>query len=424
MYSGVRPDSDDDLAITRILDRTVYNSRGQKALEVEITLDGKTGRATAPSGASVGKFEASSTPADDRSDPTKSYHTCKRNLIGANAADLKRVNDIMRAADGTPNYGRLGGDAAYAFSMACIDAAATERGLAFFRMLSDADTFRIPLPLGNILGGGAHAGPGTPDIQEILVAPTGSKSIREAVETNLRVHQELGRVIQKRDPQFTRGRGDEGGWAPQADNYEALEMAATACEDLGYTLGREVSLGVDFAASTQWNGTRYAYDRGGFENSPGEQIEFASDIITKYKLVYAEDAVHEEAFDEMAEITKRFPEVLITGDDLTVTNPSRLQMAIDCNSCNAAILKVNQAGGLWDAMEFAHLAERSGISLVTSHRSGESTESQIVHVGVATGSKFLKVGVLGGERIAKINEMIRLEEHDLICGLAEVGNHT
>ena len=206
------------------------------------------------------------------------------------------------------------------------------------------------------------------------------------------------------------------------DNLKALEAAAKAVENLGFTLGREVSLGVDFAASTQWDQKRqaYVYDRGGFENSPGEQIDYASGIIRQYRLIYAEDAVHEEAFGEMAELTARFPDTMIAGDDLTVTNTEILQRAIDAGSCNAAILKVNQAGSLYDAMRFADLADRNGIGLVTSHRSGESTDPHISHIGIATGSRMLKAGIVGGERVAKLNELLRLSGHGLICGMAKV----
>ncbi len=151
-----------------------------------------------------------------------------------------------------------------------------------------------------------------------------------------------------------------------------------------------------------------------------QQIDFASKIIEKYKLIYAEDAVHEEAFDDMSELTKKFPNVMITGDDLTVTNKNILRKAIDTKACNAAILKVNQAGSLYDALEFAKLSDQNNIKLITSHRSGESTDSHISHIGIGTGSKLLKVGVVGGERVAKLNELIRISEHDLIQGMAEI----
>ena len=208
----------------------------------------------------------------------------------------------------------------------------------------------------------------------------------------------------------------------KCDNEKALDLCAKACENLGYTLGNEVSLGVDFASSTQWNSNQqlYEYERAGFDNEPEKQIEFAASIIEKYKLIYAEDAVHEEAFDDMSELVSKFPETMITGDDLTVTNKDILEKAIEKKSCNAAILKVNQAGSLYDALEFAKTAKNNGIKLITSHRSGESIDSQISHIGIGTNSKMLKVGVVGGERVAKLNELIRLSEYDLIQGMAEI----
>ena len=272
------------------------------------------------------------------------------------------------------------------------------------------------------MGGGAHAGPGTPDIQEILISATGAKTIRDAIETNFTVHKELRKEIEKTDSSFTNGRGDEGGWAPKCDNEKALELCARTCENLGYTLGKEVSLGIDFASSTQWNEKKqkYVYERAGFENTPEQQIEFASSIIEKYKLNYAEDAVHEEAFEDMSKLTSKFPNTMITGDDLTVTNEGKLKQAISMGSCNAAILKVNQAGSLFDALEFAKVANDNNIKLITSHRSGESIDSHITHIGIGTNSKLLKIGIVGGERVAKLNELIRLAEHDLIQGVAQI----
>ncbi len=385
-----------------------------------MTSDGTyTGRACAPSGASVGRHEAVGFPG---SDPEQSLQVLNKNaqrFEGIDSGDPKAIHDVIRTFDDTVNYSICGGALAFAVTIAAADSASRALGRPIFSTLSRRDEYRLPLPLGNILGGGAHAGPGTPDIQEILVCAIGAKTIKESIETNLAVHAELGRVLREKDATFTNGRGDEGGWAPKLDNEEALEAAARAVERLGYTLGREVSLGVDFASSTQWDEKKqvYIYDRAGIENSPGEQIEFASEIIEKYNLIYAEDAVHEEAFGDMAEITARFPDTMVTGDDITVTNRNILQRAIDSKSCSAAILKVNQAGSLFDALEFADLASQNGIGLVTSHRSGESVDSQIVHVGIATGSRMLKVGVVGGERVAKLNELLRLAGHDLICGI-------
>ena len=409
--------------ITGINGRILYNSRGSKTIEVDVISDESfIGRVCAPSGASVGKYEAVSFP---NNNPEESLTLLKNNsdkFIGSDPTDLKSVHEIIRSIDDTENYAKIGGACAFAITIAVTESAAKLQNIPLYKIINPSNDLKFPFPIGNILGGGAHAGPGTPDIQEILVASTGAKTMHDAIDMNLQVHKELRNVIQKTDPTFTNGRGDEGGWAPKYDNEKALEISVTAIENLGFTLGKEVSLGVDFASSTQWDEQRgrYIYDRAGFENDPGEQIDFTAGIIEKYKLAYAEDAVHEEAFDDMAELTKRFPHTMITGDDLTVTNKNILQKAIEKNSCNAAILKVNQAGSLYDALEFAKLANENNIKLITSHRSGESNDSHIIHIGIATGSKLLKVGVVGGERVAKLNELIRLSEHDLIHGMVDI----
>ncbi len=409
--------------ITSIKGRLLYNSRGTKTVEIDVISDNiHVGRVAAPSGASVGKHEALSFP-DNK--PEKSLEILKTNekkFVGLDPSDLKSVHDTLKKIDPTPNYSKIGGSVVFALTIASVDSAAKSEGTPLFKLLTRESNLRFPFPLGNVLGGGAHAGPGTPDIQEILICATGSKTIKEAIEANFMVHKELGKILAKKDPGFTNGRGDEGGWAPKLTNDEALETAARTCEQLGFTLGKEVSLGVDFASSTQWNAKKkkYVYERAGFENTPEEQIDFASEIIKKYKLVYAEDAVHEEAFDDMAILTKRFPTVLITGDDLLVTNTQILKNAAQKKACNAAILKVNQAGSLYDALEFAKEASKNKIKLITSHRSGESTDSHISHIGIATKSKMLKVGIVGGERVAKLNELLRISEYDLIRGMSEI----
>lgn len=409
--------------ITSIKGRILYNSRGSQTIEIDVISDNKhVGRVCAPSGASVGKHEAQSFP---QNKPEKSLEVLKKNVkkfIGLDPSNLKIIHETLREIDSTQNYSKVGGSLAFALTIAAVESASKSLQLPMFKLLSKDSTFRYPFPLGNILGGGAHAGPGTPDIQEILVCATGSKTVRDAIDVNLMVHKEVGKILSKKDPSFTNGRGDEGGWAPKLKNDEALEISAKACEQLGFTLGKEVSLGVDFASSTQWNEKKkkYVYDRAGFENTPEKQIEFASDIIKKYKLVYAEDAVHEEAFEDMSILTKKFPRVLITGDDLLVTNTKILKKAIKMRSCSGAILKVNQAGSLYDALEFAKEANSNKVKIITSHRSGESTDSHISHIGIATKSKMLKAGILGGERMAKLNELIRLSEYDLIRGMAEI----
>ena len=409
--------------ISSIEGRILYNSRGSKTIEVDVQSDNKfLGRVCAPSGASVGKYEAVSFPNGKPEESLKILKENSQKFIGLESSDLKGIHDVLKRVDGSTNYSVIGGALAFAVTIASMESASKALDEPLFKILSSESSFKFPFPLGNILGGGAHAGPGTPDIQEILICATGSKTIENAIETNLSVHKELRQVLEKEDPNFTNGRGDEGGWAPKLENQKALEMSAKAVENLGFTLGKEVSIGVDFASSTQWNGEKekYVYDRSGFENSTGEQIDFAANIIEKFKLIYAEDAVHEEAFEDMSELTKKFPNRLIVGDDLTVTNKNILKKAIEIKSCNAAILKVNQAGGLFDALEFSEEATKNNIKLITSHRSGESTDSQISDIGLATKSKMLKVGVVGGERVAKLNELLRLSEFDLIRGMAEI----
>ena len=409
--------------ITSVKGRILFNSRGSKTIEIDVISDNEfLGRVCSPSGASVGKHEAQSFPQNKPEKSLDILRKIEKKFLGLDPSDLRMVHETLRDIDSTPNYSKVGGSLAFALTIASIESASKSLKVPIFELLAKGSSFRFPFPLGNIIGGGAHAGPGTPDIQEILVCAIGSKTIRDAIEVNLAVHKEVGKILTKKDPSFTNGRGDEGGWAPKLKNDEALEISAKACEQLGFTLGKEVSLGVDFASSTQWNEKKkkYEYNRAGFENTPKEQIEFASEIIKKYKLVYAEDAVHEEAFEDMAILTKKFPRVLITGDDLLVTNTKILNKAVKIRACSGAILKVNQAGSLYDALEFAKEANKNNVKIITSHRSGESIDSHISHIGIATNSKMLKVGVLGGERIAKLNELVRLSEYDLIRGMAEI----
>ena len=409
--------------ITSIKGRIIHDSRGNKTIEVDIISDDQfLGRTCAPAGASVGKNEAISFPEGKPEESLRILNENSKKFLELDPNDLKIIDDTIKSIDNTSNFSKVGGALAYAVTIAAMESAAKALGEPLFKLISEQNSYRFPIPLGNLLGGGAHAGPGTPDIQEILISATGAKTIRDAIETNFSVHKELRKEIEKIASSFTNGRGDEGGWAPKCDNEKALELCARTCENLGYALGKDVSLGVDFASSTQWNEKKqkYIYERAGFENTPEQQIEFTSNIIEKYKLNYAEDAVHEEAFEDMSKLTSKFPNTMITGDDLTVTNQAILKQAISLQSCNAAILKVNQAGSLFDALEFAKVANDNNVKLITSHRSGESIDSHITHIGIGTNSKLLKIGIVGGERIAKLNELIRLSEHDLIQGVAQI----
>jgi enolase len=321
-------------------------------------------------------------------------------------------------------YTKIGGAVAYALSIAAIDSAAKALNVPMFKLLKPRKPYKFPFPLGNILGGGAHAGPGTPDIQEFLVCPIGAKSIIEAIEMNFEVHKELCKVIESIDKHFTYGRGDEGGWAPNVNNDQALELVEKAIKNCGFSLGKEISIGIDLASSSLWNEKKKIYDyvRQGIVRNTQEQIDFADDLIRGYKLIYLEDPVHEEDFESMAIITKRNPKCMVTGDDMLVTNTRRVNEAAKSKVCSGAILKVNQTGTLYDAMKFAEECTKNNIRIITSHRSGESSDSHIAHIAIATGSKMLKSGVLGGERIAKLNELLRLTEYDLIEGMADLSS--
>ena len=412
-------------SITALKGRIVFNSRGSKTIEVDVVTDKKFfARACAPSGASVGKHEAQSFPNDDSKKALEVFTANAKKFVGLDAEDPRVIFDALKSIDNTEMYTKIGGAVAYALSIAAIDSAAKALNVPMFKLLKPRKPYKFPFPLGNILGGGAHAGPGTPDIQEFLVCPIGAKSIIDAIEMNFEVHKELCKVIESIDKHFTYGRGDEGGWAPNVNNDQALELVEMAIKNCGFSLGKEISIGIDLASSSLWNEKKKIYDyvRQGIVRNTQEQIDFADDLIRGYKLIYLEDPVHEEDFESMAIITKRNPKCMVTGDDMLVTNTRRVNEAAKSKVCSGAILKVNQTGTLYDAMKFAEECTKNSIRIITSHRSGESSDSHIAHIAIATGSKMLKSGVLGGERIAKLNELLRLTEYDLIEGMADLSS--
>jgi enolase len=412
-------------SITALKGRIVFNSRGSKTIEIDVVTDKKFfARACAPSGASVGKHEAQSFPNEDSKKALEVFTANAKKFVGLDAGDPRVIFDALRSIDNTEMYTKIGGAVAYALSIAAIDSAAKALNVPMFKLLKPRKPYKFPFPIGNILGGGAHAGPGTPDIQEFLVCPIGAKSIIEAIEMNFELHKELCKVIESIDKHFTYGRGDEGGWAPNVNNDQALELVEKAVKNCGFSLGKEISIGIDLASSSLWNEKKKIYDyvRQGIVRNTQEQIDFADDLIRKYKLIYLEDPVHEEDFESMAIITKRNPKCMVTGDDMLVTNTRRVREAAKSKVCSGAILKVNQTGTLYDAMKFAEECTKNNIRIITSHRSGESSDSHIAHIAIATGSKMLKSGVLGGERIAKLNELLRLMEYDLIEGMADLSS--
>jgi enolase len=407
-------------SISSIRGRIVFNSRGSKTIEIDVVTDGRfTGRACAPSGASVGKFEAQSFPENRPEEALSMLNANINRFVGLQAEDLKAVYDALKSIDRTDNYSKVGGSVAYALSIAAVDSAAKALDIPLFKLLKPSKPYEFPYPLGNILGGGAHAGPGTPDLQEILACPVGAKNIIDALDMNFKLHRETRKVIESIDKRFTYGKGDEGGWAPNVNNEQAIEIVEKAVRHCGYILGKDMAIGIDFASSSFWSEEEQLYDyaRQGIKRDTGEQIDFANRLIRDYKLVYAEDPVHEGDFESMAVLNKRNPSALVTGDDMLVTNAGKIREAVKYGACSGAILKVNQAGSLYEALDFAKECKKNNIKIITSHRSGESTDSHISHIAIATSSKMLKSGVLGGERIAKLNELVRLTEYDLVDGM-------
>lgn len=409
--------------ITDLKGRIIFNSRGSKTIEVDVISDDKfLGRACAPSGASVGKHEALSFKENC---PEKSLVEFNKNLskfIGIESDDPRSVYYILKNIDKSENYSKIGGSVAYALSLASIESASKALDVPIFRLLKASGDYKFPYPIGNILGGGSHAGPGTPDIQEYLICPIGATNIIEAIEINFKVHKQLKTILEKQDNKFTYGRGDEGAWAPSLNNDQALEMVEKAVLESGYNSENEVAIGIDFASSSFWNekNNHYDYARQGVVRSPDDQIDYVNDLIDKYHLIYVEDPVHEEDFQGMSIINKNNRECLVTGDDMLVTNKNRVKESLKYNSCSGAILKINQTGSLYDALKFADECNKNGIKLITSHRSGESIDSHIAEIAVATSSKLLKTGVIGGERVAKLNQLVRLVEYDLIKGMSDV----
>jgi enolase len=411
--------------ISGIKGRIVFNSRGSKSIEIDVITDNKFfGRACAPSGASVGKLEAQSFSDNKPEKSMEIFNTNIKKFIGIEAQDPKAIFDIIKSIDSSASYNKIGGAIAYALSIASVDSAAKALDIPLFKLLKQRKQYKFPYPLGNILGGGAHAGPGTPDIQEILACPIGAQNIMEALEMNFKLHTQVRKVIESIDKRFTNGRGDEGAWAPNLNNDQALDVVEKSIINCGFIIGKDMSLGIDFASSSIWNENKQVYDysRQGILRDTEEQIEFVNHLINTYKLIYVEDPVHEEDFKNMAAITKKNSNCLVTGDDILVTNALRVKEAIKHGSCSGAILKVNQAGSLYDALNFAKECTNNNIRIITSHRSGESTDSHISHIAIATGSKMLKAGIIGGERVSKLNELLRLSEYDLIDGMAEVSS--
>lgn len=409
--------------ISSLKGRIVYNSRGSKSIEIDVISDNKfLGRACAPSGASIGSHEVPSFLDNDPELTLRTFNSNISKFIGVESSDPRTITEILRSIDSSGNYSKIGGSVAYGLSIAAAASASLSLNMPLFEMLNRKGPFRFPYPLGNVVGGGSHAGPGTPDIQEVLVCPMGARNIMEALEMNFNIHKEVRVLLEKIDNRFTYGRGDEGAWAPNLNNDQAVSVVAEAIENSGLELGKEVGLGIDFASSSLWDSKKnhYDYARQGLVRNTEEQIDFVEDLIKNYHLIYAEDPVHEDDFESMARITEKNKNCLVTGDDMLVTNAQRVIEASKYGACSGAILKVNQAGTLNDALDFAESCTKNNIKIITSHRSGESVDAHIAHIALATSSKMIKTGVVGGERVSKLNELLRLSEYDLIKGMMDL----
>ena len=410
-------------SISSVKGRIVFNSRGSKSIEIDVISDNKfLSRACAPSGASVGSHEVPSFIDNDAELTLRTFNSNGSKFIGVESSNPKTITEILRSIDNSDNFSNIGGSVAYGLSIAAAASASLALNMPLFEMLNPKGPFRFPYPLGNVIGGGSHAGPGTPDIQEVLVCPIGARNIMEALEMNFNIHKEVRVLLEKIDNRFTYGRGDEGAWAPNLNNVQAVAVVADAIENSGLRLGKEVGLGIDFASSSLWDTKNkyYNYARQGLVRNTEEQIDFIEDLIKKYHLIYAEDPVHEDDFESMARITERNKNCLVTGDDMLVTNAQRVSEAVKHGACSGAILKVNQAGTLSDALDFAESCAKNNIKIITSHRSGESIDSHIAHIALATSSIMIKTGVVGGERVSKLNELLRLSEYDLIKGMMDL----
>ena len=397
--------------IEDVIARKIFNSRGEETIEVDVVTAGGFGRASAPSGASRGKAEATPYPKGGIEETIRKVEqVIAPEIIGLNADSQEEIDSLLHSLDGTENFNNIGGNTAFAVSLAVADAAANTYGLPLFQYLGGFYAKVLPYPLGNVLSGGKHTAGKGPEIQEFLSLPLGAPSFLEAQRANATVHEKVRKLLEKKDKTFTGGKSDEGAWTCSLSNNEALEIVYEACEKTSKELGFECRVGLDVAASTFWNSRkkRYVYRDKALDSN--EQLEYILELIKNYKLAYVEDPFHEEDFEKFAELTKKAKNCLICGDDLFVTNLKKLQKGIKLGAANTIIIKVNQIGTLTDAWETIRTAKAAGYTPVISHRSGDTVDSHIAHLAVGFNCPIIKTGVVEGARIAKLNELIRIEE--------------
>ncbi len=398
--------------------REILDSRGNPTVEVEVALDdGTIARAAVPSGASTGAFEAV-----ERRDGDKGRYGGKGveqavtavmdqigpDLLGYDASDQRMIDQAMMDLDGTDNKGSLGANAILGVSLAVAKAAAESAGLPLFRYVGGPNAHVLPVPMMNILNGGAHADGGV-DIQEFMVAPIGAASFRESLRWGAEIYHSLKSVLKGKG--YATGLGDEGGFAPSLPtNREALEVIAEAVDQAGFHLGRDVALALDVAATEFFGDGAYTFE--GAAKSADDMAEYYTALVNDFPLVSIEDPLDEDDWEGWTAITQAIgSRVQLVGDDLFVTNPVRLRKGIEMGAANALLVKVNQIGSLSETLDAVALAHRSGYRCMMSHRSGETEDTTIADLAVATDCGQIKTGAPArSERVAKYNQLLRIEE--------------
>ncbi len=398
--------------------REILDSRGNPTVEVEVALDDSTiARAAVPSGASTGAFEAVELRDGDQDRylgkgvekaVTAVLDEIGPELLGFDASEQRLVDQALLDLDGTPNKERLGANAILGVSLAVAKAAADSAELPLFRYVGGPNAHLLPVPMLNILNGGAHADSNV-DIQEFMVAPIGGGTFREALRWGAEVYHALKSVLKEKG--YATGLGDEGGFAPNLpSNRDALDLIAVAVEKAGFSVGRDVALALDVAASEFYADEVYRFE--GVTRSADEMSAYYADLVSAYPLVSIEDPLAEDDWAGWAALTAAIGDrVQIVGDDLFVTNPERLGRGIDEGCANALLVKVNQIGTLTETLDAVALAHRSGYRCMMSHRSGETEDTTIADLAVATDCGQIKTGAPArSERVAKYNQLLRIEE--------------
>jgi enolase len=398
--------------------REILDSRGNPTVEVEVALeDGTLARAAVPSGASTGEHEA----VELRDGDTSRYggkgvekavaavlDTVAPELAGVEATEQRLVDQRLVDLDGTPDKGRLGANALLGVSLAVAKAAAESAGLDLYRYVGGPNAHVLPVPMMNIINGGAHADSSV-DVQEFMIAPIGAESFREALRWGAEVYHALKAVLRKGG--HATGLGDEGGFAPDLpDTRAALDLIAQAVDRAGFTLGRDVALALDVAATELFSDGVYGFE--GKRLSAEELTGYWAQLVADYPLVSIEDPLAEDDWDGWVGLTRELgTTVQIVGDDLFVTNPERLEEGITRGAANALLVKVNQIGTLSETLDAVTLAHSSGYRCMMSHRSGETEDTTIADLAVATGCGQIKTGAPArSERVAKYNQLLRIEE--------------